>query len=80
MNTNQTKDVTLRLIGTGVFQINEIRDKAMEDLDFNIEMRALSTEENNQIAIPQPGSTTFLMRNTLACPWSFPLEIYGLLM
>jgi putative spermidine/putrescine transport system substrate-binding protein len=55
VNTNSTKDVTLRLIGTGVSQINEIRDKAQEDLGFTIEMRALSTEENNQIAISQPG-------------------------
>ena len=54
VNTNQIKDVTLRLIGTGVSQINEIRDKAQEDLGFKIEMRALSTEENNQIAITQP--------------------------
>jgi putative spermidine/putrescine transport system substrate-binding protein len=45
----------LRLIGTGVSQINEIRDKAQKDLGFKIEMRALSTEENNQIAISQPG-------------------------
>jgi putative spermidine/putrescine transport system substrate-binding protein len=35
VNTNQIKDVTLRLIGTGVSQINEIRDKAQEDLGFN---------------------------------------------
>ncbi|MBW4468750.1 MAG: extracellular solute-binding protein [Pegethrix bostrychoides GSE-TBD4-15B] len=55
VNTNQTKDVTLRLIGTGVSQINEIRKKAEEDLGFKIETRALSTEENNQIAITQPG-------------------------
>ncbi len=55
VNTNQIKDVTLRLIGTGVSQINEIRDKAQEDLGFKFEMRALSTEENNQIAITQPG-------------------------
>ncbi|HEY9877658.1 MAG TPA: extracellular solute-binding protein [Leptolyngbyaceae cyanobacterium] len=54
VNTNQTKDVTLRLIGTGVSQINEIRNKAQEDLGFKLEMRALSTEENNQIAITQP--------------------------
>lgn len=54
VNTNQIKDVTLRLIGTGVSQINEIRDKAQEDLGFKMEMRALSTEENNQIAITQP--------------------------
>ncbi|MEO1207970.1 MAG: extracellular solute-binding protein [Cyanobacteria bacterium J06638_20] len=55
VNTNQIKDVTLRLIGTGVSQVNEIRDKAQEDLGFKLEMRALSTEENNQIAITQPG-------------------------
>jgi putative spermidine/putrescine transport system substrate-binding protein len=55
VNTNQTKDVTLRLIGTGVSQINDIRDKAQEDLGFKFDMRALSTEENNQIAITQPG-------------------------
>ena len=54
VNTNASKDVTLRLIGTGVSQINEIRDKAQEDLGFKLEMRALSTEENNQIAITQP--------------------------
>ena len=55
VNTNSIKDVTLRLIGTGVSQVNEIRDKAQEDLGFKIDMRALSTEENNQIAITQPG-------------------------
>lgn len=55
VNTNKVKDVTLRFIGTGVSQINEIRDKAQEDLGFKLDMRALSTEENNQIAITQPG-------------------------
>ncbi len=54
VNANKTKDVTLRLIGTGVSQINEIRDKAQQDLGFKLDMRALSTEENNQIAISQP--------------------------
>ena len=55
VNTNQAKNVTLRMIGTGVSQINEIRNKAQEDLGFKLEARALSTEENNQIAITQPG-------------------------
>ncbi|HEY9658611.1 MAG TPA: substrate-binding domain-containing protein, partial [Allocoleopsis sp.] len=55
VNTNKIKDVTLRFIGTGVSQINEIRNKAQEDLGFKLDMRALSTEENNQIAITQPG-------------------------
>ncbi len=48
------KDVELRFIGTGVSAINEIRDKAQEDLGFKISMRALSTDENIQIAITQP--------------------------
>lgn len=55
VNTNAMKDVTLRFIGTGVAQINDIRDKAQEDLGFKIDLKALSTEENNQIAITQPG-------------------------
>lgn len=55
VNTNQIKDVTLRFIGTGVSQINEIRQKAEEDLGFKLEMRALSTDDNNQIAVTQPG-------------------------
>ena len=55
LNANKIKDVTLRFIGTGVAQVNDIRDKAQEDLGFNIELKALSTEENNQIAITQPG-------------------------
>ena len=54
VNTNQIADVTLRMIGTGVSQINEIKEKAEEDLGFKLELRALSTEENNQIAITQP--------------------------
>jgi putative spermidine/putrescine transport system substrate-binding protein len=54
INTNKSKDVTLRMIGTGVSQVNEIRDQAQKDLGFKFDMRALSTEENNQIAISQP--------------------------
>lgn len=52
--TNSFKDVTLRFIGTGVSQINDIKEKAEKDLGFKIQLRALSTEENNQIAITQP--------------------------
>ncbi len=54
LNANAIKDVTLRFIGTGVAQINDIRDKAQEDLGFKIDLRALGTDENNQIAITQP--------------------------
>ena len=55
VNANAMKDVTLRFIGTGVAQVNDIRNKAQEDLGFKIDLKALSTEENNQIAITQPG-------------------------
>lgn len=52
--TNHIKDVTLRLIGTGAAQVNDIRVQAEKDLGFKIKMRALSTAENVQIAITQP--------------------------
>ena len=73
VNTNQTKDVTLRLIGTGVSQINEIRDKAQEDLGFKLEMRALSTEENNQIAITQPDQYDIFDGEYFSLPLVVPL-------
>lgn len=52
--TNKIKDVTLRLIGSGAAQINDIRVQAEKDLGFKLNMRALSTAENIQIAITQP--------------------------
>ena len=52
--TNQIKDVTLRLMGTGAAQINDIRERAQKELGFKIKMRALSTAENIQISITQP--------------------------
>ncbi|MCL1472220.1 ABC transporter substrate-binding protein [Argonema antarcticum] len=52
--TNKIKDVTLRLMGTGAAQINDIRERAEKELGFKIKMRALSTAENIQIAITQP--------------------------
>lgn len=52
--TNKIKDVTLRLIGTGAAQVNDIRDQAEKDLGFKIHMRALSTAEVIQIGITQP--------------------------
>ena len=56
INTQQIKDVVLRQIGTGVSAMNEIQQKAQEDLGFTIQMTALSTTENNQRAITQPGT------------------------
>ena len=51
---NKFKDVTLRFIGTGVSQSNEIKAQAEKDLGFKIQVKPLTTEENNQIAITQP--------------------------
>lgn len=53
-NANKIKDITLRFIGTGVAQVNEIRTQAEKDLGFKLRMRALSTAENIQIAVTQP--------------------------
>ncbi len=72
VNTNSIKDVTLRFIGTGVAQINDIRDKAQEDLGFNIELKALSTEENNQIAITQPDQYDMFDGEYFSLPLVFP--------
>jgi putative spermidine/putrescine transport system substrate-binding protein len=52
--TNRIKDVTLRFIGTGAAQNNDIRARAEKDLGFKIQNRALSTAENIQIAVTQP--------------------------
>ena len=52
--TQNIKDVVLRQIGTGVSNINEIQQQAEKDLGFKIQMKSLSTTENNQIAITQP--------------------------
>src|SRR5215213_826842 len=54
VNTQAIKDIVLRQIGTGVSNINEIKDQAKKDLGFTIDMKSLSTTENNQIAITQP--------------------------
>ena len=54
--TQNIKDVVLRQIGTGVSNINEIQEQAQKDLGFKIQMKSVSTTENNQIAITQPNS------------------------
>ncbi len=56
INTQQIKDIVLRQIGTGVSAMNEIQQQAQEDLGFTIQMTALSTTENNQRSITQPGT------------------------
>ena len=55
-STGQIKDIVLRQIGTGVSAMNEIQQKAQEDLGFTIQMTALSTTDNNQRAITQAGT------------------------
>ncbi len=72
VNTNKIKDVTLRFIGTGVAQINEIKVKAEKDLGFKVQLRALSTEENNQIAITQPKQYDVFDGEYFSLPLVFP--------
>lgn len=43
--TNNIKDITLRFVGTGAAQNNDIRNQAEKDLGFKLQMRALSTAE-----------------------------------
>ena len=50
------KDVTLRQIGTGVSNLNEVADKVKEDLGFTLEMTALDSDSVTQRAATQPNS------------------------
>jgi len=72
VNTNKIKGVTLRFIGTGVSQINEIKAQAEKELGFKIELRALSTEENNQIAITQPKQYDMFDGEYFSLPLVYP--------
>jgi putative spermidine/putrescine transport system substrate-binding protein len=70
--TNSIKDVTLRMIGTGAAQINDIKEQAEKDLGFKLQLRALSTEENNQIAITQPKQYDMFDGEYFSLPLVFP--------
>ena len=70
--TNSIKDVTLRLIGTGAAQINDIKVQAEKELGFKLQLRALSTEENNQIAITQPKQYDMFDGEYFSLPLVFP--------
>ncbi len=70
--TNSIKDVTLRMIGTGAAQINDIKVQAEKDLGFKLQLRALSTEENNQIAITQPKQYDMFDGEYFSLPLVFP--------
>ena len=70
--TNSYKDVTLRFIGTGVAQSKEIKAQAEKDLGFKIQLRALGTEENNQIAITQPKQYDIFDGEYFSLPLVYP--------
>lgn len=70
--TNSIKDVTLRFIGTGVSQMTDVKQQAEKDLGFKLQMRALSTEENNQIAITQPKQYDMFDGEYFSLPLVFP--------
>jgi putative spermidine/putrescine transport system substrate-binding protein len=50
------KNIVLRQFGTGVSNINEIADKAKQDLGFTIQMTALDSDACVQRAVTQPNS------------------------
>ncbi|MBW4515834.1 MAG: substrate-binding domain-containing protein [Timaviella obliquedivisa GSE-PSE-MK23-08B] len=70
--TNSYKDVTLRFIGTGAAQSKEIKAQAEKDLGFKIQLRALGTEENNQIAITQPKQYDIFDGEYFSLPLVYP--------
>lgn len=70
--TNKFKDITLRFIGTGAAQINDIKEQAEKDLGFKIQLRALSTEETVQIAITQPKQYDMFDGEYFGLPLVFP--------
>lgn len=70
--TNSIKDVTLRFIGTGAAQSKEIKAQAEKDLGFKIQLRALGTEENSQIAITQPKQYDIFDGEYFSLPLVFP--------
>lgn len=53
---SQIQDITLRLIGQNVTQINEIADKAKQDLGFTVQMRPMAGADILQTALTQPRS------------------------
>ncbi|MFC7704572.1 PotD/PotF family extracellular solute-binding protein [Plastorhodobacter daqingensis] len=50
------QNITLRQVGTGVSNLNEIAQKVKEDLGFTLEMTALDSDAATQRAATQPGS------------------------
>lgn len=70
--TNKIKDVTLRFVGTGAAQNNDIRNQAEKDLGFKLQMRALSTAEVIQIAISQPKQYDIFDGEFFSLPLVFP--------
>jgi putative spermidine/putrescine transport system substrate-binding protein len=70
--TNKIKDVTLRFVGTGAAQNNDIRDRAEKDLGFKLQMRALSTGEVIQIGITQPKQYDIFDGEFFSLPLVYP--------
>jgi putative spermidine/putrescine transport system substrate-binding protein len=52
----EIKNVTLRQLGTGVSNLNEVAAKVKEDLGFTLEMTALDSDSVTQRAATQPDS------------------------
>ena len=66
------KDVTLRQIGTGVSNLNEIAEKVKEDLGFNLTMTALDTDSAAKRVATQPGSFDIADIEYISCKKVWP--------
>ena len=66
------KNVTLRQIGTGVSNLNEIAEKVKEDLGFTLTMTALDTDSAAQRVATQPGSFDIADIEYISCKKVWP--------
>ena len=66
------KNVTLRQIGTGVSNLNDIADKCKADLGITLQMTALDTDATNQRVVTQPNSFDIADIEYFSCKKVYP--------
>ncbi len=69
------KNVTLRQIGTGVSNLNDIADKCKADLGFKLEMTALDSDAVTQRTVTQPSSYDIADIEYWICKKVFPTGV-----
>lgn len=69
------KNITLRQVGTGVSNLNDVADKAKADLGFTLEMTALDSDAVTQRAVTQPNSYDIADIEYWICKKVFPTGV-----